>query len=100
VTSCKMYSQPWRSNKFVPLCEYFSAYIPLISNGLHIFGVHTCFLCVLSVEKCVFVLLGSLHYFTQMYAHFPKMSNCNKLQNIGLFVNNRICTCVLYMNSI
>ncbi len=61
VTSYKMYSQPWRSNKFVSLCEVFSAFIPLINNGLYIFGAHTCFFCVLSVEKCVFVLIGSLH---------------------------------------
>ena len=63
VTSYKMYSQPWRSNKFVSLCEVFRAYNPLINNGLHIFGAHTCFLCVLSVEKCVFVLLGSLQLY-------------------------------------
>ncbi len=45
------------------LCvRFFRAYNPLINNGLHIFGAHTCFLCVLSVEKCVFVLLGSLQY--------------------------------------
>jgi hypothetical protein len=100
VTSCKMYSQPWRSNKLVPLCEF----LALITHWLtmdcmsYIFGVHTFFFGVLSVEKCVFVLLGSLYYITQMYAHFPKMSNCNKLQNIGLFVNNRMSTFVLYMN--
>ena len=39
------------------LCvRFFRAYNPLINNGLHIFGAHTCILCVLSVEKCVFVL--------------------------------------------
>ncbi len=52
--------------------RFFSAYNPLINNGLYIFGAHTCFLCVLSVEKCVFVLLGSLHITSTLTINNPQ----------------------------